>query len=102
MDSIAVTYLNFNLQLSKTDAFKLDIKRLMSEIEKSNVSINYLQNDNKNLSQIILKSKERFENQSKLHEAELLYYKEKAKGKFTSFIYGTVAGVLIVGVLTLL
>jgi len=102
MDSIAVTYLNFNLQLSKTDAFKLDIKRLMAEIDKSNVTVNYLENDNKNLSQIILKSKDRFENQSKLHEAELLYYKEKAKGKFTSFIYGTVAGALIVGVLTLL
>lgn len=102
MDSISITYLNFDLQISKTDALKLDITRLLSELDKSNITINYLQNDNTNLSQIISKNKDRFENQSKLHKTEILYYKEKAKGKFTSFIYGTVAGALIVGLLTLL
>ena len=102
MDSISITYLNLNLLKSKSESLSITIERINKELEKSFLSQEYFKKDNQNLSQIIEKNKDRFENQSKLHNAELLYYKEKAKGKFNYFIYGTVLGGLVVGILTLL
>lgn len=102
MDSIATTYLKFRLTLSEKDALLLTIERLQTEFEKLNLQVDYLTKDNSRLELQKATIKSQLDIKDKIHEADIMYYKEKAKGKLTSFLLGTATGALIVAILTLL
>lgn len=102
MDSISITYLNFNLLKSKSEALKITIEKVNEELKKSNISQEYFKKDNGSLNQVIEKLNEKIVNNEKLHQAEVLYYKEKSKTKFSDILLGVVIGGAVVGAISIL
>lgn len=102
MDSVNLKYLKYDLLYSVTNSFQSRFDLLQAELEKSKLETNFYQIENTKLKQLNNNNQSLLETNQKIHDNEILYYKEKAKGKFTSFLLGTSLGALIVTILTLL
>ena len=102
MDSIMETYFKFKNSLSERTQFLLEIKLLETRLEKMNLDVDFLSSDNITLKSINEKLEDRLTVQEEIHQTDVLYYKEKAKGKFSAFLLGTGLGAIIVALLTIL
>src|SRR5690606_26234419 len=96
MDSISETYIKFKSQLSLNSQLRLEIKLKDAEIGKLNLQVDFLTKDNSNLSLQNNELQSQLDIKDKLHEADLMYWKDKSKGKLQTFLLGTAAGALIV------
>jgi len=101
MDSINLKYLRFQILESKIESLKLQITLKENKIASGEVVREKLQNELRQLETIKAIKDEQFDNNKLIHENEILYYKEKAKGKFTAFLLGTTVGAIIVAILSL-
>lgn len=102
MDSIAQTYIKFKASLSYNEQLNIELQLLQKEFEKINLKVNFLSQDNSRLELQKSSLKNQLSVQDQLHEADILYYKEKSKGKLNSFLFGTAAGALIVSIITII
>lgn len=102
MDSIFSKYKAYEFLLIAHDSLKIGYGLKLLEIEKLGLERDMYRASSENMDIMNGTMKLRFENLEKKNETEVQYYKEKAKGKFKIFLYGTVAGGLIVSILTLL
>ena len=102
MDSVNLKYLKFDLLYGITKSFQSRFDLFQAELDKSKLETNFFKLENTKLKTLNNKSETLLETNQKIHDNEVLYYKEKAKGKFTSFLLGTSIGALIVTLLTLL
>jgi hypothetical protein len=100
MDSINIKYLNYNLVFSQKTSLENQIELLLKEGESTKITINYLKQDNQNLKSINDNQQKYIDNTEKIHEHEILYLKEKSKGKFRSFILGTSVGATLIILIT--
>ena len=101
MDSINLKYLRFQILESQIESLKLQITLKENKIASGEVVREKLQNELRQLETIKAIKDEQFDNSKLIHENEILYYKEKAKGKFTAFLLGTTVGAIIVAILSL-
>lgn len=85
--------------MSKVAQFKLELQLLQAKFEKSQIQINFLTGDVERLDLEKTELKKQLAIKDEIHAIDLLYYKEKAKGKFKSFLFGTAAGAVIVAIL---
>ena len=99
MDSIYVTYNKFKLSLSKVAQFKLQLKLLQAKFDRSKIQVNFLTVDAERLELEKTELKLQLDTKDEIHAIDLLYYKEKAKGKFKAFLFGTATGAVIVAIL---
>ena len=102
MDSIFNKYKDYEFLLIKHDSLKIKHSLVLITLKKTNLELEFLKKTNESLTESNNIFEQRFNNQTDKHETEILYYKEKAKGKFKAFLYGTAIGGLIVAILTLL
>ena len=102
MDSVNLKYLKFDLLYGITKSFQARFDLFEAELEKSKLELDFYKTENTNLKTLNANNESLLETNKKIHDNEILYYKEKAKGKFKSFILGTSIGALIVTLLTLL
>jgi len=102
MDSIFSKYKAYEFLTIKNDSLSIKYNLNLLSIEKLKTELALFKKKSENLNNINSVFGKRFENQNQQHETELLYYKEKAKGKFKAFLYGTAIGGIIVAILTLL
>lgn len=101
MDSINVDYMKFNRCLSDKSILKITLETVYIELENIKADNDYFKGNNVILkSQIIRLNRAAIINEE-IHETSLIYYKEKAKGKFTAFLLGTGAGTIIAFLLQL-
>lgn len=102
MDSISETYIRFKATLSEKQQCILQLDISQKENEKLMLENESLKGDNKNLE---LQKKE-LTNQlgikDKIHDNDINFWKEKAKGKFKSFLFGLGVGALVVAMLSLI
>jgi hypothetical protein len=102
MDSIMEVHYAFLSSLSVNSQLKIELRLVRAENEKLMLSVDFLTNDNTNLK---LQNKElhtQLEIKDKMHENDEMYWKQKAKGKFKSFLLGTGLGALVIAILTLI
>lgn len=99
MDSIYVTYNKFKLSLSKVEQFKLELQLIQAKFERSQMQVSFLTGDVERLELEKTELKTQLDTKDEVHAIDLLYYKEKAKGKFKAFLFGTAAGAVIVAIL---
>lgn len=88
--------------LSGKTQLTIQMRALELELEKATITVDYLTNDNSNLKLQNHELQNQLTIKDQLHEADVMYYKEKAKGKLNSFLYGTALGGLIVLIITVL
>lgn len=102
MDSVNLKYLKFDLLHSITKSYEARFDLITSELEKSQLEIDFLKTENSKLNQLNDNNESLLDTNQKIHDNEILYYKEKAKGKFKSFLLGTSIGVMVATILNLL
>ena len=102
MDSIFSKYKAYEFLLIKYDSLQIGYNLNLIKLEKTELERDQFKSKSENL--ILMKGalEQRFDNLEKKNETEIAYYKEKAKGKFKSFLLGTALGGLVVAILTLL
>ena len=89
----------FKLSLSKVAQFKLQLKLLQAKFDRSKIQVNFLTVDAERLELEKTELKLQLDTKDEIHAIDLLYYKEKAKGKFKAFLFGTATGAVIVAIL---
>ena len=99
MDSISETYMKLEATLSDNASYKLKFQLAQKKIEKLNLQVDFLTKDNSSLSLQNTELQSQLIIKDKLHEADLMYWKDKSKGKFQTFLLGTAVGALIVTLL---
>lgn len=99
MDSIFAKYKNFEFLRIKYDSLNIFSKLTLVSLKKLELERNFFKTKSENLTTTNIVFEKRLENQTEKHETELLYYKEKSKGKFKTLLYGTAIGGLIVAIL---
>lgn len=101
MDLIMEEHYRFARSLITNDSLQITIEFLNKKLERVNLQVDYLIQDNTRLE--IQKStlSKQLENKDEQHAIDLLYYKEKSKGKLNSFLFGTAAGGLIVAIIAI-
>lgn len=102
MDSIASMYIAFKSQLNENSKLLVEISLLTKKLEKLNLQVDFLQKDNNRLELQKQTLNDQISIKQQLYETDLMLWKEKAKGKFRSFIFGTAIGGIIVVILHLL
>lgn len=102
MDSIFNKYKSWEFLSITVDSLKIRTDLLLKELEKIKIESDMFRKKSETLIDINKTFEDRIDNQAQKHETEILYYKEKAKGKFKSFLLGTGIGGLIVAILTLI
>ena len=102
MDSINLKYLRFNVLQSTIESLRLQIALKDNKLSASEVIKQKFEADIKRLETMYAIKEEQQKNNLLIHENEVLYYKEKAKGKFTSFLLGTTVGAILVALISLL
>lgn len=100
MDSINLKYLKSSLLFSQKQSLENKVELQQKQLNLNKLTIDYLEDDNLSLKTLSTNKDRYIENQKTVHENETLYWKEKAKGKFRSFLFGTAAGAVIVVILT--
>ena len=100
MDSVNLKYLRFNFLYGITKNYESRLELFRSQLKESKLQVDIYKTDNDHLKALNLKTESQLKTNDKIHQNEVLYYKEKAKGKFTSFLLGTSIGALIAVILT--
>lgn len=101
MDSIASTYINYKASLSHIEQLNIQMLLWEKEFEKLNLKVDFLSKDNSRLSMQKTTLQNQLSVKDDLHAVDLLYYKEKAKEKFSNFLFGTALGGLIVAIISM-
>jgi len=99
MDSINVAYMRLKSSLSDNSILKLELEFAFARIEAIKFSSNYYKKENIILNLQNNELKNQIGISENIHQTELIYYKEKAKGKFSRFLLGAGLGGAIVAVL---
>ena len=99
IDSINVAYMRLKSSISDNSILKLELESALARMEIIKVSANYYQKENIILNLQNNELKNQMGISENIHQTELIYYKEKAKGKFSSFLLGAGVGGAIVAVL---
>lgn len=102
MDSIMEVHYAFLSELSKNAQLKIQLKQAQIETEKLLLKIDFLETKTTNLDLQKNELNTQLEIKDKKHDNDMRYWKEKAKGKFRSFLFGTGVGALLIALLTLI
>lgn len=102
MDSIFATYKNYEFLKIKYDSLSVATRLREIQFNALKIELEQFKKKTEVLGDLNSVFEKRFENQTKLHDTEILYYKEKAKGKFKAFLLGTTIGALIISILTII
>lgn len=102
MDSLMEVHYAFLKSLITNSSLAIDLEFLQKKLEKSNLQVDFLTKDNTRLELQKATLTKQLLNKDELHAAEIIYYKEKSKGKLNSFLFGTAAGGLIVAVIIII
>lgn len=101
MDTISVRLIDRKRTQAMLYALSVEIDSLVTANEKYALKIDYLTSDNKNLNEIIGKTDLRLEAQKGKYEAEVDYYKARAKKWLYNVLMGTGIGMLLMGIIAL-
>lgn len=102
MDSIFNRYKDFDFLKIKYDSLQIDNSLKIDKIKSLNIQNSYLNLVKTDLESLNSNLELQLKNREEKHKTEVLYYKEKAKGKFNAFLYGTAIGGIVVALLTLM
>lgn len=102
MDSIMEVHFKFMETLITNETLIITIDFLNKKIEKLNLQVDFLTSDNSRLELQKSSLKDQLSMKDKIHEVDLLYYKEKSKNWIETFLYGTAAGGLIVAIIAIM
>lgn len=101
VDSINVDYMRFNSCLSDKGILDTTLEAVYAKLERIKVDANYFKSNNVILNLQIKELKKQATINNNIYETKLIYYKEKAKGKFNAFLLGTGAGAIIAFIIQL-
>jgi hypothetical protein len=102
MDFINLKYLKFNVLYGRANLLFASRLVLLNSLEQKNIENLHLKSENQNLNLLVKNTKAQKDNSESIYENKLLYYKEKAKGKFKAFLLGTSIGAVVATLLILL
>ncbi len=102
MDSIFNKYKSYEFLLIKYDSLSITHGLTLISLEKAQLGNIFYEKLSTDLKLSIQTIQQRIDNQNNKHDTEILYYKEKAKGKKKAFLYGVGVGGLIIAILTII
>lgn len=95
MDSINVAYIALRQSLSDNNILKMELDALSKRLEISEFSNDYFESDNIRLLSNNDNLKNQLDIKDQLHQNELVEWKQKAKARFTSFLFGAGVGFIL-------
>lgn len=102
MDSIMYTSKLLKLCNSDKTLLQIEIKKIQLSFTKVNLELTYKKIDSARLELQVKELKTLQTTNKKLYETDIMYYKQKAKGKLQSFLLGTAIGGVIIAILTII
>lgn len=101
MDSIMEVHYAFTKSLITNETLTINLEFLQKKLDKVNLQVDFLTKDNSRLEIQKATLTKQLANKDEQHAIDILYYKEKSKNKFSTFLFGTAAGAVIVSAIVI-